>query len=542
MRDPSACPQFALRRLVQYIALSVLVMVISYFALRGPHLLFGDAVEYIVQTQEIALSGSFAIDTDRSRNYWNRTNPFGITLTPASPPAGTLHEATQAGGGFGSLYPDRFHSYRYFHYFSYSLIVAPLYLLLHIVCSGQSFEYLSFQIANLALFFLPFAVCFVQDRRWNILGFAALFALSPLVGYLRWHSPEVMCFSFAVTGLLLAERGRWRWVGGIMLGVAASHYPPLIVVFPLYLWVVCGTGSVGIVRGALVATPGVIIFLLSLGYNLYYFGVPSLATALGHASIRYASFRGAIDIFVNPFTGALWGFLPLFLIFFARYGRAHRVRFFVSLLSVVAMAFLASTMKNSHSAFFGCERYAVWLLAPVWYVILSPRFQSSRSLVLRGLMVVMGIAGVVYFHSYRPVLAQDESWGMVRLRPETIRLAHLFRYYGSPHTFYELVHDGREIHEPESFRTLSVLNTGEVSSLWLVPKRAGRAAAQIQVPVVGAGCSSVSGPFDCHDGMITLDLSQIRSWDNDSWLGSYRYFWVHAALDAGSAPSGVFIR
>jgi len=118
-------------RHIPHVLAAVIAVIVVYAGLSGPHILHGDGREYILQTQALVFDHALRIDTEARREYWNHTNPHGITLQEADPPAATpstaLTESSQAGGGFGGLYPDRFGHYPYYHFWAYSAVVAPVY-------------------------------------------------------------------------------------------------------------------------------------------------------------------------------------------------------------------------------------------------------------------------------------------------------------------------------------------------------------------------------------------------------------------------------
>ena len=171
-------------RTVHYLRNAAFACLLVYTAIlvfRGGHAIHGDGVEYILQTQSIALHGKIRIEDADLREHWNRTNPYGFTLQPPRTPAPSGGRV-QAGGHWGGLYADNRGDYRYYHFWAYSLAAAPIYLLLHAV-AGAPFEYHAFRILNGLLLLAMFAVVWRRSRSWTALTLMALMLYSPLVPY-----------------------------------------------------------------------------------------------------------------------------------------------------------------------------------------------------------------------------------------------------------------------------------------------------------------------------------------------------------------------
>ncbi|NCC52984.1 MAG: hypothetical protein EOM20_17475 [Spartobacteria bacterium] len=343
--------------------------------------LHGDGKEYILQTQSIVLDGSIRVDVDAARAYWNRTNPYGNTLNAAKKAGGRLTERAQAGGGFGGLYPDRFGDYRYYHFWMYSLVVAPLYALFHLLLPGGTLEYQSFRIMNILFLCLPFALMWIRARTLPVLLLSAFACVTPLIGYTEWQHPELFCFCMIMLAFWSLGLKRHAWSAPLWLGLGASQNIPIALFYiPLSLLHFLRHRSRGW-HYFLKMTPayglGVLLAASSMFYYQYYFGVPNVIAAVGLADVSHASWARVGHLFFSPLIGACWAFPVCFLGTPSAVCRKSRVFIPVTVLSIIAVSWLCVTTTNFNSSQIWALRYTVWQLAPLWFIVLNSEWQVS---------------------------------------------------------------------------------------------------------------------------------------------------------------------
>lgn len=439
-----------------------------WLATRVPPQLRGDGREYLLQTQAIALRGALQVDTAVARDYWNRTNPFGVELGATRPPARELCEAHQAGGGFGGLYPDRSGHYRYCHFWGYSLVVAPLYGLLHLF--GGGLEYHAFRWMNLFFFLLPFVLAWWFARSWTVLA-VSLFALAtPLPFYVSWPHPELFCFGLITTALLLAGRPRLHLLSACLLAVAAVQNPPVLLFFPLHLLVALQRrwplGWPALARLAVSYLPAILLVAGMLLWTRYYFGQFNLITGVGLARWSYASWAGVAAAFGGPLIGALWYYPLCFLLLPAVIGRRALLTLFVALLAVLGATWLATMTANFNSDQVGAWRYTAWLLAPLWCLLLEPARPVRWKILLPVLVISLMITG---WH-HRGGLTRNQSrqeWQQQQAAAVLYRCLHMS---DDPEVLAERIMQ-REIPVPSAFDGVYIWNLGPSESVWLVSRR-----------------------------------------------------------------------
>jgi hypothetical protein len=458
------CRSNALQAPPRGLALALLALT-AWLGLRQGVELRGDGREYILQTQAIVLHGALRIEPNAARAYWNRTNPFGGELGATHPPARALAEDSQAGGGFGGLYPDRAGAYRYYHFWGYSLAVAPLYALLHALWPSR--EYWAFPLMNLLFFALPFGLAWRRRPSWFLICVGVLTLLTPLPRYLSWPHPELFCFGLALTGLLLATHPRRGWLGATLLAVAAAQNIPIALFFPLHgclLWRTRAAAGAPTLRSVAtlggVYLPALLVLCLSLAYFRHHFGASNLIAQLGLARLDYASWPRVAALLASPLVGALWFYPLCFLLVPATIQRRTLPWLLLAGVSVVCAAWLATATANFSSDQIRALRYSAWLLVPLWWVLLhnlaTPPHPNRFAW-----GAVASLVTAVFMYGPRLCAA---------LPAPAATLYHLTHFADDPEVLAEHIM-GREVPQPAAFHGLYIWNLPGGESLWLVSRR-----------------------------------------------------------------------
>jgi len=444
--------------------------------------IYGDGLEYIVQTQSIALFGRLSIDRGRISDYWNKTNPYGLTLSVVPPRSLELAERSQARGNFGGLYPDGSGRYHYYHPWIYSLLVSPLYRIFHIIQPGGPLEYQSFRVMNTLFLCLPFLLAWCAGGSWPLLLIMILTLFSPLIPYTDWTHAELFCFCFIYLGFWAVKSPVLRFFGPAFLGLAAAQVAPAAWFFlpHLYYRLTYPDRPVGKERGKIILSYllGFLLVSISSFYFYAYFRQFNLVAAIGLASFEYASWHRALCILFSPMIGALWFFPAAFLFIPSLFKRESCLFILISLVSCAGAAWMASATANLNSGQVGATRYAVWLIGPLWFAILNRDWVIERLGVnLRSLLFVLAaglsVTVILYFQTYWLPLKYIRPFRTSRRAiPET---AAIYRWTGFRDDAEILVENIIKRDYPfrvRSFRLICVWNLGRDRSLWVIPERA----------------------------------------------------------------------
>jgi hypothetical protein len=520
----------------------VFLLFVAARAMTGALLLHGDSREYIIQTQSLALHHRVSIATDRAREYWNRTNPYGVTLGPTRP-AGPLTEAGQAGGGFGGLYPDRFGGYRYCHFWLYSLVVAPLYALLHALQPAGRLEYLAFRFVNAACLLIPFLLAWRRGRGWPLLVTTVLALVAPPVAFTEWPHPELMCFFLVFCGLWTVDARRAAFAGPLLIGAAATQNPPIVLLLGVHALLVWmrrrprSPAAWGAWGGAYAA--GLLAAFSPPFYARYYFGVWNVISYLGMASLGNSSIHRALTFFLSPFVGIVWFYSAAFLFLPACLRRRNALFIAASLAAMPAMAWVGAATTDMHAGQVGASRFAMWLTAPLVFTVLNAEWLPAR---LRpnlrsGLFVgaaALSLAVIVYFQEQDLLTKKIRRFASCwRARPEVARLVRAMEWFrDDPEIVVENIL-GAELHVPQSFNGIYVWNMADDASLWILSGRALGRTRRTAWPAARVPAYRSYPPNDLlalEDGRVVVRPERVTRWLEHPVWGPYVELRVDAAV------------
>jgi len=513
--------QELLKPKVLYLFLFIFVLItLAYHSLSGKNILYGDGKEYILQTQSMIFDHSIKIDTTARKEYWNMTNPYGIRLWQTQPLVSiTLTEQSQARGGFGGLYPDKFGNYRYYHYWLYSAIVSPIYYIFHIIDSTGRLEYLSFSIANFLLLLFAFWYAFKMNPRLPSIITLFLLLFTPIVAFVNLQHPEIFCFSLIFLAFSLLTNKKFKFLSPIFLGLAASMNAPIILFFPaLFIIDLKNVDSCKlkkVYKLLLGYTIGLIIAISPLIYYMYYFNTPNVIAHIGLASIDNASISRVIDIFLNPFIGAVFFFPMLFFLLPECIKKENWLIFCLLSTSVIAATWLATSTANFNSSQIGTVNYILWLLAPLWYFLFK-NMPQSFAIKPRGYIaaacLILSIILIMYFKTYKLLHSDITTFlGTQRAQPEIAKLFRISNYFGDPELLAENILT-KELRSPSDFNDVYVWDLGHDSYIWIFPE----STIQKSLPLIFTSKEPENVKFnaspkqtlnfDIKDNLITLNL------------------------------------
>lgn len=514
----------------------------SVTLLSGKHSLHGDGAEYILQTQAIALHGTLRIDPGDLLDYWNRTNPYGMVLLPPRPPSPALAEDAQAGGNWGGLYGDRFGDYRYYHFWAYSLCAAPIYLLLHCI-AGAPFEYHAFRILNAVCLMAPFIVAW-RRRRCGWLPVIVLLGLcSPLVPYADWQHPELFCLSLMVLSFWLAGAERHFLWSPLLLGVAAAQNIPIALCFPLHgLLLLQSHGPEARARPIAVLGAYGLALLLPFGSLFYWhhaFGVFNVIAAVGLADFKYASLGRAVDLFFSPAVGAVWLYPTVFLFLPWAVGKRNLPVLATALVTMAGMAYVASATRNLNADQVGSLRYAVWILAPLWFLVLNP--EGRREGLRRRLAWCAAVALVlnllvIFAFKYDRLFRKDarRMAGAHRKGPEVAAVYALTRYNDDTEILVENILE-HELRRRERFGGIYFWNLGTRSAVCVIAGTGLPSSVLAEWPAP-ARFDYTTEPRGLElvqftNGMARLVVPPGTVFKEHPYLGPYLTVWLEAPVD-----------
>lgn len=529
-----------LRRLrpESYIFLLLFLLVFAK-AIQGPLVIQGDAIDYVIQTQSLVMHRTLAVDPEEIRTIWNRGNPYDVTLSKVRYP----REAMKPLAGFGGLYRDRFDDFRYVHAWTYSLLVAPLYGVLHISQLAPNLEHYSFRLINIFLLVCPLLIAWHRRGSWALLLVVLLSLLSPLIPYVDWQHTEIFSLSLVVISFQAATSKRWRFVSPMLLGLAATQNIPILFFFPLHFYHTFANRDkppqkrLGRLFSPYLA--GVLVAVIPWMYFKYYFGVFNMIASTGLADLKYASVTRTLDLFINPLTGALWFFPAVILFPFAGVDKRKAPWLFGAWISIFAAAYLSTSTSNFSAGQVGSSRYTVWLLAPFFFFILDVDWicqfrRRLSSLVIFLLCTLLTIGTIRYFGTHR--LFEKDLFHFLsnqRAITSTGWLAETLDYYGDIEVLAENI-QGREISSPRLFRDIYIWNTDKARSVWIIPRRALQAldSFQWEIDEIPKYVAQPPGNLLSRKGKyVVIDPEGAKAFNRHPVLGEYVFLKVNKSVN-----------
>ena len=515
----------------------------------GRPALHGDAREYILQTQAIALRGQLRINPVAAAEYWNRTNPYDLELGETRPAVWPLTESAQAGGGFGALYADRFGNWRYAHFWLYSAVAAPLYGLLHAVL--PRWEYASFRIINSFFLLIPFILAWRKGGSGVLLTIMILASFTPLIPYTDWAHPELFCFATVLASFQLA-RGRYgRLFAPALLGLAATQNPPILLFFPLLLLhTVAGPDRMACKHVLLAFGAGSLVGLLPIFYSLYCFQTWNIIQAVGLADFRHATLARAAHFFFSPLVGAIWIFPACFLFLPVSIRRSNAFFAAAALLSVFLAAWASSATANFNAGQVGALRYAVWALAPLWFVVFEGARWPLETRARKALFLAAIAVNVLMILTFKyGRLPRKDIRLVAGCRRATPPVAKLVRWLHYPDDIEVLVENiaGHEIPGARQFDAVYVWNLAPDRSLWILSRRAVERKFVLARPMEPGLRLDARPPgslsVEYEGGAAILRVHPEAGYAHHPVWGDYLLAWANRTLPAtGHEPPWLIIR
>lgn len=242
----------------------------------------------------------------------------------------------------------------------------------------------SFLFVNLC-FILLLGICFFRffDSQRTAFFSILLFLLSGGWSYCFWLGPETLSAASLCASILLYLNRRPIFAG-ILIGLAATQNPPIILALafvPLLRLVhdyqpsknallnVKQQFSIPVVLGLAI---GALVFLSSIGFNLWAFGVPNIIVKVA-TNTSLVSWERLVSFFFDLNQGMMIGFVGIWLgivFLLVRIVKSQHdflrclALVVVTVLFSIALSLPALTTGNWNSGAIGMMRYAFWAGMP----------------------------------------------------------------------------------------------------------------------------------------------------------------------------------
>jgi hypothetical protein len=382
--------------------LGALLLVLTAVVL-GKTKLEGDGHEYLLMTHALANHGSAEIRPSDVEHFLklpdHETARLGVPRQIFQPLRQQLDQVKPR-PVFG-FYPNAEGKIYAIHYWLYSLLALPFYLLMTLLGGNPvwAFSLLNLAFAVSAILYLRRAL----PTQWPTAS--VLFLLMGATFYLSWTGPELMSASMLLVGCTAAWRGQ---LGGSLLaiGVAASQNPSIIFMMPVAFayrimlakwpalsWPGARLGNLRRAEGFM-AAGGILFALLPYAYFQFTFDTPSLTAKATDPNLIGAGrlFSLFFDVNQGMVAGVPGLLTAVVLTLPISFYLAPQKRLWAihSLLIGAAVLMMAvptlATVNWNHDAKV-MLRYAVWLAMPLLALLLFwmsalPRHWVNRLAIL----------------------------------------------------------------------------------------------------------------------------------------------------------------
>lgn len=504
------------------IGLAVFVL-LSLFALDRTQL-SGDGGEYILMTHALSKHATPEIRASDTRDFLMQPTDESMPIPRAyfeaiGSQAGTAHPAIVSG-----FFPNAEGHYYAMHFWLYSLMALPFYMLLKLfgmkIVWALGLPNISF--AGAALLYMRRAM---PERFWT--GFV-LFVSMGTTFYLPWTGPEVMSASCALIAVIAMLRGDAA-LSILMSGLGASQNPPLMFLMPFALgwrlllprWPQLGwPGNVVkplSKRDIAMAVGGVVLALVPFAFFQLTFGMPSLIGHYSTAPEMIAPSR-LFSLFGDLNQGMIVGLpglvvaLALVLVLANVPRRASWLTTAgLVIASVVVMAIPTLSANNWNPGGIVMLRYNYWLGMPLLALVLLAllRMPRGRLTFVPWVAIVLQVAvmGMFGFWGKRSSYTQHTpiaKW-VLSHAPE--------RYNPDPEIFYERS-AGQELGMPLDL-TWVYRNDGKPAKVLRHWSNFNNSAGLCQtgamlrghaVQTVERGWQYLHAPFDCVPARAATEL------------------------------------
>jgi hypothetical protein len=297
----------------------------------------------------------------------------------------------------------------------------------------------------------------------------------------------------------------------------------------------------------------------------------NLIVALKQAAPENLTLTRLKSIVASPILGFLWYFPATWvglLWSITRTPSASRSRAAaLTTASVLVVAALSSTTSNINSAQLSACRYAVWYLAPLYWLPFelgtaacgavreAPIGRGTVYNLLLGIFVcgvVVATGSSLWLGTWRMALGRSEHFSSLhRATPEVAALYRTTHFDDDPECIAENILQ-QELGTPQQFNGVYIWNLGAHRSLWLISKRAFLRREKVTVTIhqptphaAQGALKELSELFKIsarHAPQFILTPTRWSGFRHHPVLGGYHFVWVAAEITQASSYVPVAVR
>jgi hypothetical protein len=290
--------------------------------------------------------------------------------------------------GYYCFVPSATGDYYGCHFWLYALCGVPA---KWVLCVTGGNETTALQLTNGLIFLLAlyWVLFHAAASLWTRLTFVGLSAVTPVIWYLRWSTPEVLTWSLVLLALSLATSRKYVWAAACA-ALAATQNPPVLFL----------AGSIAVFslrerswKLTLFTGAAVLLAFLPNACYLLVFHHFNPIDGMGGVSPRFISWARTWSFFMD-FNVGLLPYVPVLLLLagWATF-RSLRTRSLLGLgvwAVILAMVLTCELISNWNCGAALMMRYAVWVVPPLAWL--------AAEYLPRGRRSGLAVAGAVALH------------------------------------------------------------------------------------------------------------------------------------------------
>jgi hypothetical protein len=330
-----------------------------------------------------------------------------------------------------------------------------------------------------------------------------------------------------------------------------------MIFFPVHSWLFFRGGAplrtLPLRRTAGIYLIGCTIPLAMMGYYYFYFDTFNLVAAVGGASFSQITVNRMRAVLFSPEVGIFWYFPAAWLAVVLAWKKPDRMMILLIGASVAAVATLCSATTNINSAQLASPRYALWFLAPLYFLPFAGTPAAASSLdfgrTRRALVALLAVAGIVLWLRTHQFITGEwrKFYSLHRATPRVASLYRLTRFDDDIEPLVENI-QGEELVIPISFRGIYIWNLGHTQSLWIISTRAWLTMGLLTISGEIADIEQ-SVPLqnvfifqrDATGALRAYPKKDVTFQKHPYW-GGYLLLWANGSVNSAVSPASVKVQ
>jgi len=411
-----------------------LLIILSYNIIFNKPIIAGDSYEYLIMTSAWANHFSPNINKKDIEQAYSSLkeikNPNDYHKSLKDNYINFLSTGKTINNSYGGLYKTNNNHHYFYHFWFYSLLCAPLYLILEKL---ELQEIYSFSITN-SLFIiiaLIYVLFYSKIDLFKKFLLSSIFLFSANIWYINWIHPEILTSTLLFLSILLIYEK--IYILSLILSIIASlHNPSIMFILP-FIIILDYLYYKDIRNVIFMLLISIVCFIPFLFYK-YHYGTYSLISSSGFVSLRNINIHRLSSLFFDINQGIIIS-MPVILILFILTSFRNIIRIkeksFLSVslpiaIIIIALPVLSQTNWNMGESVI--IRYGVWLSMPILiYTVMENSWTKIFMKIFSIIVLTLQITVCLYFGGFTP-----EDWKYLSFNNISKKIMDNYPYLYNP--------------------------------------------------------------------------------------------------------------